>query len=188
MIDTGMSHIGFRCIIRAVEGPPQEEVSAGSSSTATEATIDTQAEDLDQGGFQTVQDHPAVSRAPSSAMARESGRRVCGPLCCQSYPDHPQLHPDYRADGRRAGGHPVESNTSGDMFLKVFLTSVRAAQTGLANQKNADPGNGSSSEFRVLVVPSSRRHTFVPRLSLVTVVRFPGSGYGGERRRSHEPY
>jgi formylglycine-generating enzyme len=27
MIDTGMSHIGFRCIIRAVEAPPQEEVS-----------------------------------------------------------------------------------------------------------------------------------------------------------------
>jgi sulfatase modifying factor 1 len=27
MIDTGMSHIGFRCIIRAVEAQPQEEVS-----------------------------------------------------------------------------------------------------------------------------------------------------------------
>jgi uncharacterized membrane protein YkvA (DUF1232 family) len=27
MIDTGMSHIGFRCIMRAVEAPPQVEVS-----------------------------------------------------------------------------------------------------------------------------------------------------------------
>ena len=26
MVDTGMSHIGFRCITRTVEAPPQEEV------------------------------------------------------------------------------------------------------------------------------------------------------------------
>jgi hypothetical protein len=105
MIDTGMSHIGFRCILRSKD-TPQEEVSLESHQEQPKQSV---VHKLKTSIKQFFKQFRIIRRAlvhPPGPLACEGRRLVCLSLCRESDPDHPQLHPDYRADGRRAGGYP----------------------------------------------------------------------------------